>query len=110
MKSLSKQKGYMGHLLAMAAAISQAAHINSAIFYLLEDVPHRGWKKIEDKIKQQNGLLKNNPVQHHSPNNSLNNTSINSPNLNQSSAPIFNRNSNLPQTSPKFFTFNVFKI
>lgn len=50
--------GYTGHLLLIGSAISRASHLNSAIFYLLEDIPNRGWKKLDEKLKLYNQPLK----------------------------------------------------
>eukprot|EP01117_Protostelium_nocturnum_P020305 TRINITY_DN9074_c0_g1_i1.p1 TRINITY_DN9074_c0_g1~~TRINITY_DN9074_c0_g1_i1.p1 ORF type:complete len:398 (-),score=89.72 TRINITY_DN9074_c0_g1_i1:11-1204(-) len=42
---------YMGHISNIAASISKSSKEHAAIFYLLEDIPNRGWKKFEDKMK-----------------------------------------------------------
>jgi len=60
MKSKREQgiphQGYMGHLFNIAHAIIRSAKVHSAIFYLLEDIPNRGWKKFETKFKAMNKL------------------------------------------------------
>lgn len=44
--------GYMGHLHEIAAAIIKASKKHTAIFYLLDEVPARGWKKFVDKLNR----------------------------------------------------------
>lgn len=49
--------GYMGHLINISNAIIRSSKVHSAIFYLLEDIPNRGWKKFVDgKLKNENAL------------------------------------------------------
>jgi len=62
MKEKKEQKvphlGYMGHLYSIANAILTSSKVHSAIFYLLEDVPNRGWKKFADgKLKGINDRM-----------------------------------------------------
>jgi serine/threonine-protein phosphatase 6 regulatory subunit 3 len=46
-------QGYMGHLYVMANAVVASSKKHSAIYYLLEDVPNKAWKKfVEGKLKQ----------------------------------------------------------
>jgi len=51
------RQGYMGHLYSIANAIAKSSKVHSAIFYLLEDIPNRGWKKFEVKLKVANKLV-----------------------------------------------------
>jgi len=48
--------GYMGHLYVIANTILKSSKKHSAIFYLVDDVPQRGWKKFVEKLQQINGL------------------------------------------------------
>ena len=51
----AQHQGYMGHLYRMANAIESSSKVHSAIYYLLQDVPNRAWKKFaEVKLKQIN--------------------------------------------------------
>ncbi len=54
--------GYMGHLINISNAILRSSKVHSAIYYLLEDIPNRGWKKFVDgKLKNEN-ILRDKPV------------------------------------------------
>jgi len=48
--------GYMGHLYVIANAIMVASKRHSAIFYYLDDVPQRGWRKFVEKLNQVNAV------------------------------------------------------
>lgn len=50
----------MGHLYNIAVAIIKSAKVHSAVFYLLEDVPNRGWRKFEEKLKQLTKVVETN--------------------------------------------------
>jgi hypothetical protein len=61
MKSKEEQRtphlGYMGHLWKIGNAIVKSSKQQSAVFYLLDDVPNRGWKKFTEKLNQVNALM-----------------------------------------------------
>lgn len=45
--------GYMGHLYVMANAISASMKTHSTIFYFLEDLPNKAWKKFSENTLKQ---------------------------------------------------------
>jgi len=53
-------QGYMGHLINIANSVIKTAKIHSAVFYFLEDVPNRGWKKFESRLKAVNKIMQTN--------------------------------------------------
>lgn len=59
-KVMENRQGYMGHLYNIAIAIIKSSKVHSAIFYLLEDVPNRGWRKFEEKLKQVTKVVETN--------------------------------------------------
>jgi serine/threonine-protein phosphatase 6 regulatory subunit 3 len=48
--------GYMGHLYVIANAVIASSKKHSAIFYYLDDVPQRGWRKFVEKLNQINAV------------------------------------------------------